>query len=191
MPNRIEEPWLGGMQVARPARTATGERVVDASVLLSSGERIHAAVFEQLDGRHFETAHRTSVSRCSWPGARPWRACMSYREAFMSVLVSSVQSGGPSQSLVVGQPTWRWTLISPSSARGCSHGFAACSPSRFTTRWFTGTSKGPTFSSRMTGYGCSTSMTAAATGSSGTSRALCGFSGTPPFRKENDSWAGA
>ena len=50
----VEHLAAGGIQVARPLPARTGERVVDASRLVSGAGRTYATLFEHLEGRHFE-----------------------------------------------------------------------------------------------------------------------------------------
>ena len=50
----VEHVASGGIQVARPLRAPTGDRVVDVSAVVSGRGRTFATLFEHLEGRHFE-----------------------------------------------------------------------------------------------------------------------------------------
>jgi hypothetical protein len=50
----VDHLAAGGLEVAPGLASLAGERIVDASRLVASGERTYAAVFARLEGRHFE-----------------------------------------------------------------------------------------------------------------------------------------
>jgi Ser/Thr protein kinase RdoA (MazF antagonist) len=68
----VEHVAAGGAQVARPLRTPSGDRVVDATECMSTRERTYATLFQRLQGRHFEY-HSADIAA---PLFRVWGAAM-------------------------------------------------------------------------------------------------------------------